>query len=473
MKPIPALLCAGCLLTGAAWGQSPITVTIGPQAPGATIPADFIGLSFGMKAMLPGKAGAHFFSATNKPLITLFQNLGLTHLRMGGTTVESPTTTAIPDHTDIDNLFAFVKAAHVNKVIYSLRLLETDAAQHYAETDAAIAKYIWDKYRPYLECFAIGNEPDRGNIYAQDWGITNFATYHSKWRQFATAITEAVPEATFAGPDAGSGNINWTTRFAKTEKNAGNIRVITEHFYVGKAGKGVSAQQGIDAMLSPDWITANEQLYSKMAAPVLAEGLPYRFTEANDHYSGGVPGASDTFAGALWALDFLHWWAAHDTRGVDFHNTQWVVNDVITPDPNHGLMANPKGYGIKAFDLGGHGSTELVTISELNGINLTAYAMRGAGEHFVTLINKEHGSGAREANVTVAALGSAGHALMIFLTAPDGDATAKTGVTLGGASITADGPWLGKWQPLAAGHASQYVVKMPTASAAIVRIPAH
>jgi hypothetical protein len=473
MKPIPALLCAGCLLTGTAWAQSPVTVTIGSQAPGAAIPANFVGLSFGMKTMLPDKAGAHFFSPTNKPLITLFQNLGLTHLRMGGTTVESPTTIAIPDHEDIDNLFAFVKAAHVNKVIYSLRLLETNAAQHYAETDAAIAKYIWDKYRSYLECFAIGNEPDRGNIYAQDWGITNFATYGSKWRQFATAITEAVPGATFAGPDAGSGNINWTTRFAKTEKNAGNIRVITEHFYVGKAGKGVSAQQGIDAMLSPDWITANEQLYSKMAAPVLAEGLPYRFTEANDHYSGGVPGASDTFAGALWALDFLHWWAAHDTRGVDFHNTQWVVNDVITPDPNHGLMANPKGYGIKAFDLGGHGSTEPVTISDLNGINLTAYAVRGAGEHFVTLINKEHGSGAREANVTVAALGSAGHALMIFLTAPDGDATAKTGVTLGGASITADGPWLGKWQPLAAGHASQYVVKMPTASAAIVRIPAH
>ena len=473
MKPIPALLCVGCLLTGAAWGQSPITVTIGPQAPGATIPADFIGLSFGMKAMLPDKAGAHFFSATNKPLITLFQNLGLTHLRMGGTTVESPTTTAIPDHTDIDNLFAFVKAAHVNKVIYSLRLLETNAAQHYAETDAAIAKYIWDKYRPYLECFAIGNEPDRGNIYAQDWGITNFATYHSKWRQFATAITEAVPEATFAGPDAGSGNINWTTRFAKTEKNAGNIGVITEHFYVGKAGKGVSAQQGIDAMLSPDWITANEKLYSKMAAPVLAEGLPYRFTEANDHYSGGVPGASDTFAGALWALDFLHWWAAHDTRGVDFHNTQWVVNDVITRDPKHGLMANPKGYGIKAFDLGGHGSTEMVTISELNGINLTAYAVRGAGEHFVTLINKEHGSGAREANVGIVVPGSAGPATVIFLTAPDGDAAAKTGVMLGGASINADGPWLGKWTPLAADQPGKYSVKVPAASAAIVRIPAH
>jgi hypothetical protein len=158
---------------------------------------------------------------------------------------------------------------------------------------------------------------------------------------------------------------------------------------------------------------------------------------------------------------------------VDFHNTQWVVNDVITRDPNHGLMANPKGYGLKAFDLGGHGSIQPVTISELNGINLTAYAMRGAGEHFVTLINKEHGSGAREANVGIVVPGSAGPATVIFLTAPEGDAAAKTGVTLGGASISADGPWLGKWQPLAAGHAGRYSVKLPTASAAIVRIQAH
>ena len=47
---------------------------------------------------------------------------------MGGTTVESPPTIAIPGHADIDNLFAFVQAAQVKKVIYSLRLLETNAS---------------------------------------------------------------------------------------------------------------------------------------------------------------------------------------------------------------------------------------------------------------------------------------------------------------------------------------------------------
>jgi hypothetical protein len=470
MKLIPALLCAGCLLTGAAWAQSPVTVTIGSQAPGAAIPADFVGLSFGMKTMLPDKAGAHFFSATNQPLIMLFQNLGLTHLRMGGTTVESPTTIAIPDHADIDNLFAFVKAAHVNKVIYSLRLLETNAAQHYAETDAAIAKYIWDKYRSYLECFAIGNEPDRGTIYAQDLTITNFATYRNKWRQFASAITDAVPEAKFGGPDAGSGNIYWTTRFAQAEKNAGNIGLITEHFYVGGAGKDVTAEHGIEAMLSPDWLAANQRLHNQMAKPVLADGLPYRFTEANDHYSGGVPGASDTFAGALWALDFLHWWAAHGARGVNFHNTQWVVNDVITLDSNRRLMVTPKGYGLKAFELGSHGNVEPLTISNPDGLNLTAYAVGGPKEQFVTLINKEHGPGAREAKVALVATGNLRQAEVIYLAAPAGDVAAKAGVTLGGAAINADSPWLGKWTRLPVTQSGPYTVKAPAGAAAIVRI---
>ena len=82
-------------------------------------------------------------------------------------------------------------------------------------------------------------------------------------------------------------------------------------------------------------------------------------------------------------------------------------------------MVNPKGYGLKAFDLGGHGSIEPVTISNPDGINLTAYAVRGASEHFVTLINKEHGAGAREANVTIAAPGAAERA--------DGDLPYRSG----------------------------------------------
>jgi len=467
---LPVLLLV--LTAGMAAAQSPVRLTLGTNAAGSAIPPNFIGLSFGSKTLLPNDAGGHFFSATNTPLITLFQNLAIQHLRLGGTTVESPPGTPIPKETDIDNLFAFVRAAHVKKVIYSLRLLETNATQHYAAADAAIAKYVREIYEPYLDCFAIGNEPDRRTVFDQDISITNFATYLSKWRQFAAGITSAVPKAAFAGPDAGSGNVYWTTHFAQAERDSGRVKVISEHFYVGGAGRGVSAPAGIEAILSPAWLAANQRLYERMAAPVLAEGLPYRFTEANDHYSGGIPGASDTVAGALWALDFLHWWAAHRTQGVDFHNTHWVANDVIALDATRGLRSNPKGYGLKAFDLGGHGNIEPLTLSNPDRLNVTAYAVRDAGAHLVTIINKEHGAGARAAEVAIEAPGAADRAEVIVLACPDGDAAAKSGVTLGGATIEADAPWRGSWSPLPARQPGQYGVKVAAVSAAVVKIPA-
>ncbi len=472
MKLILWLVGFICLLARAVAVEAPVSVSVAPTEPGLAIPQDFVGMSFGMKALLPGKTGAHFFSPTNRPLIILFQNLGVRHLRLGGTTVESPPSLPIPGKADIDSLFGFVQAAKVHRVIYSLRLLETDRSQHYDLLDAGLAKYIWDNYRSSLECFALGNEPDRRKVYAQDVVITNFDSYLSKWRAFATAITSAVPAATFAGPDAGSGNISWTTRFAAAEKDTGILSVITEHFYVGGAGRSLSAEQGVESMLSPAWLTANQRLFARMARRVLVDGLPYRFTEANDHYSGGVLDGSDTFAGALWALDFLHWWAAHDAQGVDFHNTQWVPNDIITINPAQQLVPTPKAYGLRAFGLGSRGAVEALTLSNPEGLNLTAYGVRGAAQHFITIINKESGPRARAANVTVAMPTPSGQASVIFLRTASGDPASKRSVTLGGAEINAQTPWAGEWSPLPSCQHGLYAVNVPAVAAAIVRVSA-
>jgi hypothetical protein len=204
--------------------------------------------------------------------------------------------------------------------------------------------------------------------------------------------------------------------------------------------------------------------------PVMGMGLPFRFGEANDHYSGGVKNASDTFAGALWALDFAHWWAAHQAIGIDFHNTQWRVNDSITRDSDGELRVNPKGYGLKAFQLGSRGSPEPLKIQNPAKINLTAYAFNDKSRDFVTIINKGHGTGAREAAVTINLASKPKRAEVIYLTAPNNDAAAKTGVTLGGASINSIEPWRGKWNPLPLDDSGQCIVKISPTSAAIVKI---
>ena len=476
MKFTPSLICESCLWAGAVLAQSPVTLTIDTQAPGYAMPTNFCGLSFETMTLLPDGTGGHFFSATNTPLITLFQNVGLKHLRIGGATVDMPTV-AIPTNADIDALFAFAQAAGV-KVTYSLRLLNGST-----NTDATLAKYIWANYRSRLDSFAIGNEPDWNSYHQSDPKISNYISYLADWKVFAAAIASAVPGAVFSGPDTG-GNLvtgppdngsgpTWTTSFAQAEASSGLIAFITQHHYVGESAGSQTAQQGIDAMLSPAWDTgSNQTLYAAMAAPVLQTGLAYRFTEAND-CTGGITNASNAFSSALWALDFMCWWAAHGALGVNFHNKRWIPTDTIWPGASGQLIATPKGYGIKAFSLGALGYVEPLTLSNASGLNLIAYAAGSGADLCVTIINKEHGTGARDAAVTIVPNGFAsGSASAIFLTAPGGNVAATNGVTFGGAVITNNAPWLGQWTALTPDTNGQLNLTLSATSAAVVKIHA-
>ena len=207
------LASAACLWTVTTLAQSPVALTIS-NAPSYAIPDDFCGLSFGAVAELPDHGGVsgYFFCATNTQLVTLFKNCGLHSLRLGGSTVEG-TNAAIPNIADIDNVFAFARAAGV-KVIYSLPLLNGNSM-----ANAGTAQYIWQHYRQLLDCFAIGNEPDIRRYHYPPFGsgmdpaTTNYASYLVAWRKFAAAIANAVPGATFAGPD--EANRSWAKLFAR------------------------------------------------------------------------------------------------------------------------------------------------------------------------------------------------------------------------------------------------------------------
>ncbi len=209
----------------------------------------------------------------------------------------------------------------------------------------------------------------------------------------------------------------------------------------------------------------------------LSNGLRFRLEEANNFYNGGAKDISNTFASALWGLDFLDWWAAHGASGVNFHTGDKVAAGRANRScwyatfwsSARGYDVHPIGYAIKAFNLGGHGRVEPLTISNPDGVNLTAYARREGENLFVTILNKDHGAGARTAKVTIVPPGIPAGASVIFLSAPDNHAAAKTGVTLGGASITDHG-WEGQWTPLAADRTGQCALDVPATSAAIVKL---
>ena len=478
MKAFCSLLIANGLFLGAVLAQTPVTVTIDARTPGNAISDDFCGVSFGAIAEMPQRQGSFLFSPTNTELVALFKNSGIRNLRLGGSTVEG-LKAARPSRAAIDNVFGFAKVADV-KVIYSLPLLNGNPSE-----DAETAQYIWNNYRPWLECFAIGNEPDIKRYHYPPFGsgsdpaITNYTSYLVQWRMFAAAITESVPQAKFAGPDAANA-ADWASRFAADEKKSGLVVLVTQHYYVGgNPFVGTNGDQkelipvpkAIDKMLSQTYLDRKYPgLFKDAIAPVLAKGMPYRMTEADDCLKG-VPNASDSFASALWALDYLHWWAVHGASGVNFHNTEWFKTDTVYLDESSGdYRINPKAYAIKAFDLGSHGWVVPATIASHMNLNVTAYATCDKTNLYVTIINKEHGPAGRAASVAIDLKGfSAAEVQAMFLAAPNGDVGAKDGITLGNSSIVNNGPWLGQWESL---DPDKNVCKVivPAATAAVIRM---
>jgi hypothetical protein len=438
---------------------------VNAQAPGGAIPADFPGLSFETSNLLPKPDGEHLFGPANKPLIALFQTLGIRSLRMGGGTADMPRY-AVPGEEDIDNLFAFAAAAGV-KVIYTLRLPGSGT-----ERNASIAKYIQQRYASQLTCFEIGNEPDfYRRVYRE---IQDYPTFRGYWKTIADAVMKAAPGVKFCGPAAG-GTTAWPRAFAEDFGKSGDIAAIVQHEYPGGDGNLVSGATARDAMLSRAWIEQYDRLYNSFAVTAIANRLPYRLEETNN-FTGGAKDATDTFTAALWALDYLHWWAAHGAGGLNFHNRRWILNTTIYPvtDADDGLKSgyriHPIAYGIKAFELGGRGTVVPLTIANPDAVNLTAYAVRDGGNVLVTVVNKKDpGANARDASVTIELQGASAPAAAMFLASPNDDLAAKEGITLGGASIH-DGSWNGEWTPIAMAKTGEITVKVPGASAAIVKL---
>lgn len=467
--------------------QTRVSVTIGNQ-PGGAIPSDFAGLSFESSNLNPDKQGQHLFSPDNQPLIHLFRAIGIRNLRVGGGTADGPEF-KVPGPGDIDQLFGFAKAADV-KVIYTLRLLNGDVQQ-----DAELAKYIEQHYASQLECLEIGNEPDWHSFHTspghqRDLRIvesvpeipgTAYPSYLADWRQFASAIVAIAPNARFTGPDTGSDypvpgtkdtdfdGESWTQRFAHDEEASGKLIFVTPHDYPGQSASGVSVETAVNSMLSQAWVKDRyEAFFQHVLAPVEKEGASYRMTEAND-YTGGVAGASNAFASALWALDYLHWHAAHGAAGVNFHNKSWIFTDTVFRATDGSFQFNPKAYAFTAFNVSSRGRVLPVSIAGSENINLTAYAVRDKDAVYVTLINKEHGGNARSASVNVSGQHVHGDIEAMSLQASNGDPTARDGITFGGAPITMNG-WRGKWKRVGRCEGGVAVVQIPPTSALVLKL---
>jgi hypothetical protein len=450
-----------------------VLVTLDPATTLATIPSDFIGLGYEISSVSrPG-----FLSSQDSVYVQLVQTLGRQGvIRVGGNTsdyasysargepLSSPEEKAgsVVNDSVLRDLGTFLEATGW-KLIWGLNL--GNGTQENAIQEA---KAVTAAAKGNLLCFEIGNEPD---LFARHAGFRKpgyaYDDYLREYRACRDALEKAIPGIAFAGPDAAIAT-DWVTRFAADEGK--DIKLLTHHYY----REGQNPTSTIDKLLVVD--PKLESTLAKLRAASDSSSVPYRICETNSFSGGGRPGVSDTLGAALWVLDFMFTLASAGCAGVNMEtgvNQHGFISSYspIGDDEQGHFWAAPEYYGMLAFAQAGAGRIIASTVNA-GGRNIKAYATRPARERIVvTLINKQPSSDAVVVIKPVADTGTFPafqKSSLVRLSGPSLES--KSGVTLGGAGVSADGLWKAARIEEVSGVRGTLQVHLPAASAAIVTL---
>ncbi len=476
-----AVLGATCLLalatTGRLRAQITSNVTISANYNGQSktaIPLDFAGLSFEMDDL---EATPAIFSGQSTALATLIQTLGVKNIRIGGNTGETATYPSDANAADMNDFCQLVGA--------NLEWLVPAKANYNAATYSAFAgRMITDKNskgQTFNTYFEIGNEADIGT------GALSQSTYDS---EFSTYITDMLGTVGSAGQVSGADvakYYSWSTELATNSHYApggdryANVGIITGHNYIfGSSTSQTSVNTAVAAMLNSNAINKYKTVISEYPSTAQANSHLSRVSETSSFSNGGYPGASNAFAAALFAADYMGYMATDSggaVSGVNFHNVGGTgnYNAIVPYKPSTSYSVQGEGYGMLAFAGLGGGFPVPVTVSSSPSINLTAYAVaHTTGAERLLIINKTYGSSAATASITLSP-GKTGDpftvASVAFLTAPGDINTrpfATTGMTLGGQSIAADGTFTLNYDLTVNAVNGQFTFSLPAAEAAVV-----
>ena len=342
-----------------------------------------------------------------------------------------------------------------------------------------------------IDAFEVGNEPD---IYSRaDWlAITagrgldgrlagrqfggaalpaalTARDYVRDFRAYAAALDEVAPQVMVAGPALANPihHGRWVqTLIDGAHRNLGLV-TIHRYPYTGCPGRRATRSYAtIGRVLSPAASTGMAAGLRPLVDAAHDAGLPLRLTELNSVNCGGRAGVSDAFATALWAPDALFSLLRAGVDGVNLHVRAAAVNAPFALGPA-GLQARPLLYGLILFARTLGPDAQLVTLhSRLSRpANVSAWAVRvGRDSLRVLLIDKS-----RRSERASLRLPASGPADVQRLLAPS--AAARSGVTLGGRALGADGRWQGMpTRQTVVPRGGAYTVTVRRMSAALITV---
>jgi hypothetical protein len=410
-------------LTGDQSGTFAATVTVHPSAPAlGRTDNQYIGLSFESGTLNSGK----FDDVGDLP--RLLRNLGRSVMRFGGNSVDTSFTEITP--SALAGLARLAKATGWT-VLYSENL-----GHFKASAVTSDAHQVSAALGPQLAAFACGNEPDlfpnvglRSSSYPE-------RVYLAQAARCLTAIRAGAPHAPIEGPDtSGTG---WLAGYAATE--AGRLRWLGQHYYpMGCGLVGLTPAAFAQAMLSAAQTAKEAAFFSAAARTAAAARGRLRMSETNTACGGGAVGVSDSYASALWVVDYLLTGVEHGVTGFNFHGGLSAVCQGYSPLCEVGAneyAAQPIYYGMLFTHLLGSGNLQPVTVTTPRpSDHVTAFALKPSAGGGLRVIAEDLTNAA--ARVTLRVGGAATSAAVLRLTGPS--LLANSGIRIQGAAVAANG----------------------------------
>ena len=439
---------------------TPLQLQVDDQHPGYAVAPDFLGLSFEMSAI----TDSNYFNPSNTVFVELIKNLSPGILRIGGNSVDKTfwsgqkrnafTKKDSITTTDIDRFKNFITSIQWN-VIFGVNF-GGNFNPAIASNEVA---YVNSSLPQLMQSFEIGNEADlypRNGLRTTSYTSNDFI---NEWNQYYDAIKKSVPAANFSG-GAFANNQQWLANFVTQESS--KINLATIHFY--QAGPGTDPSITINNLLSPH----ADSVISKFsnAVSVIASGakLPYRVAECNSIYGGGKGDISNTFAAALWAIDYQFKLAYSGCKGINFHGGN---NGPYTPIGylNGIFFAKPEYYSMLFFKEAAKGNLLPCNLQTSN-LNVTAYASKASdGTTYISILNKE-AQAAVSINVQT---GNTNQTVTLAsFTAPG--LSSSTGLTFAGKQLQDNGKLTSGLLDIYTVNANHFAVNVPAASAILITV---
>ena len=474
-----------------------VSVAAGPTT--ATLPQDFLGLSLETTAL------ASPALTTDAPVLgNLLRGLGPGLLRVSGASVDhtqwlipparlEPWSSATIGPSDLERLAALMRASGWRLLLgLNLGHLLRGALVEEARTASSLLG-------PSLAGVAIGNEPDIFTTAApapfrpllggtplrtRGWALDGFLAQSRSVREALAAGGVSVP---VYGPETATET--WLTAYGAAEHVG--LAALTPHLYPlirCRAGRPLAHGPTAGSLLSRAVAALEGRQVARFMAAASGSGLPLRVDETNSVACGGQPGMSNTFASALWALDYSLIAASHGVAGLNFHGGLGPCargGGIISPWysplctlPSGALSARPELYALLALrTLEG---SAFVPVSYRTAANVSVYALRAPDGTLHVVIDDmrvppprrhhRHAAPLPPLHVTLHVAPSYQSASVVRLLAPGLDS--REGVTLGGSSLRPDGTLPAPAPSPVAGAAGSFVVELRPASAALLTLSA-